>query len=230
MTWNHAEIIKIVPFTNTIIQVYLKTKHYIPYQAGQYLELRAGVESNFFSIANAPLGQDFYELHIRHDKSISSQNLLKHIENHQSIEIRLPFGQTDFAHLKPQRPILFVAGGTGFAPIKAIIEKLLFQDDPRLFELYWGAQDMSDLYWQSHLKEWQHDVKTFSYLSLSTGQKSYNMFDELLARHQDTLKDKQVLISGAFEMVYKGRDLLLAQGMKKDFIYSDAFDFESTPR
>jgi CDP-4-dehydro-6-deoxyglucose reductase len=227
MIKTRAKVLQVNPLTNTIIQVLLQPETYVAYQPGQYLNLIAGQNSAYFSIANAPLGATVYELHIRHEKNhASSQALLNYLKNHGELEIELPFGNSHIGALDVARPIIFIAGGTGFAPIKAVMEQLLYADDSRSFECYWSAKLHSDLYWQTKLLAWAEQVKTFKHLELYEGKNSTKLMDALIARHQNHLLDYQFLISGPFEMVYMYRDKLLALGVLGQHIFSDAFEFE----
>lgn len=223
-----AKVSHISPLTNTIIQVELEPHEFVSYRAGQYLLLKAGSQQAYFSIANAPLGTQKYELHIRHEKkNIFSEELLKHFQMGREIKLELPMGLAHIGHLQVSRPIIFIAGGTGFAPIKAIIEQLLYSDDPRIFECYWGAKEQSDLYWQNKLLNWQQHVKSFSHLALFEGKKSYHIIDHIYERHVENIKEMQFLICGPFEMVYACRDKLIELGVLPAYIYSDAFEFEN---
>ena len=227
MKWTRAKIIQITPLTNTIIQVILQPDEYVTYRAGQYLRLKTGQTTNYFSIANASLGAKVYELHIRHEKNnVTSQDLLKHLQHYGEVEIQLPLGICHVGHLHHSRRILFIAGGTGFAPIKSIIEQLLYSDDQRSFECYWGAKQQSDLYWQNKLLEWQKHVKNFEHLALFEGKKSHQMIESIVQRHPNLTEDSQFLISGPFEMVYSCRDKLIDVGVHVEYIHSDAFEFE----
>ena len=227
MKWIRAKILQITPLTNTIIQVFLQPDEYVSYRAGQYLVLKTGANQNYFSIANAPLGAKVYELHIRHEKkNVSSQDLLKHLQHFGEVEVQLPLGICHIGHLHHSRRMIFIAGGTGFAPIKSIIEQLLYSDDHRTFECYWGAKQQSDLYWQNKLVDWQKHVKTFEYLALLEGKKSYQIIESMVERNPHLAEECQFLISGPFEMVYSCRDKLLDLGVQAEYIHSDAFEFE----
>jgi CDP-4-dehydro-6-deoxyglucose reductase len=227
MKSTEAKLLKITPLTNTIVLVELEPEEYIPYRAGQYLQLKAGDRQGYFSIANAPLGTQKYELHIRHDQTnLFSQDVLKHLQNYGKVNLNLPMGKSHIGYLERTKPIIFIAGGTGFAQIKGVIEQLLYTDDGRTFECYWGAKEQSDLYWQNRLHEWQTHVKTFEYLALFEGKKSYGMIDAIFSRHSKNIKEFQFMISGPFEMVYACRDQLLALGISVESIHSDAFEFE----
>ncbi len=222
-----ARISEITPLTNTIVKLNLNPQKYLPYEAGQYLQMRTGEHLAYFSIANAPLGSKLYELHIRHEQQHkSSQALLSYIQEHGEVEINLPKGQCHVGNFFSKRPIIFIAGGTGFAPIKAIIEYLLYTDDSRQFECYWMAKIPSDLYWQQQLKAWQLQVPSFKYLALHAGISAQTVLQEIFDRHGLGLKNFQFMVSGAFDMVYSIRDQLLAWGIEKQYIFSDAFEFE----
>lgn len=227
MTWITAKVEKINPLSNTIVQMLIQPAHYVAYQAGQYLQLRFRDYKAYFSIANAPMGAKYYELHIRHDHTHTfTKNLLEHLQAHGTVEIQCPLGECHLQKLDKQRPIIFIAGGTGFAPIKAMIESLLFVDDHRQWECYWGAKAQSDLYWQMPLQQWKGNVNRFSHLSMLTGRQSYQLMNEILQRHSQDLLEYQFVIAGSFDMVYQFRDQLVANHVLAKHIYSDAFAFE----
>lgn len=225
-SWIKAHIQTVYPFSQTILQVFLKPEKYIPYIAGQYLQIRTANHQNFFSIANAPLGNECYELHIRHDAdNPSSQELLDTIKNQKTLEIQLPFGRCHLG-IFPKKSLIFIAGGTGFSPIKAIIEQLLFNQDARIFECYWGAKEKCDLYLENTLRDWQKHVKNFKHLEVVSGQNSYHLLQNYLHRHPINKHDHQIIISGPFDMVYQYRDELLKAEIPSQNIFSDAFEFE----
>lgn len=225
-SWIKAHIQTVNPLSQTIIQVFLKPEQFIPYIAGQYLQIRTANFRNFFSIANAPLGNECYECHIRHDAhNPSSKELLNTIKNQKTLDIQLPFGQNHLNMLS-SKPLIFIAGGTGFAPIKAMIEQLLFDEDPRDFECYWGAREKCDLYMESTLQEWRKHVKHFKHLELISGEKSFDLLQHYLNRHASNQNTHQIMMSGPFDMVYRYRDQLVTQGFSSKNIFSDAFEFE----
>jgi len=222
-----AQIERITPLTDSILQLILAPKDYIDYQAGQYLQIISEKEAFSYSIANAPLGSHKYELHIRHTRdSPYNQPLLSAIKREGSVTIRLPLGECDVSHLHPNKPILFIAGGTGFAPIKAMIEQLMAEGEPRAFELFWGARSQSDLYMNEKVTQWQTHVPHFQYFSQLSEASTETLSSMVLARHQQAINDWQIVISGPFDMVYKSRDHLLENGAIATNLFSDAFSFE----
>lgn len=222
-----AEVEEVSPLTNSILKVILKPTHYIPYRAGQYLQVFLEKEGYSFSIANAPLGARFYELHIRHSQeNQSTQKILNEIKKRGKIKIKLPLGECHLDQLEAGRPILFIAGGTGFAPIKAMIEQLLASGDKRSFELFWGAHSQSDLYMDEKVRQWQAHVECFRYFSLLSYSNKQTLVSRILNYHKEDLHLWQVIMAGPFEMVYAIQDAFLAQNIPRSQMFSDAFNFE----
>lgn len=221
-----AQVEAVRPLTNSIIELILSPAEYVDYQAGQYLKIHCGAQALSFSIANAPLGSHKYELHIRHDQSNAfSQSLFAEIKQQGQVALSLPYGDCHINSLT-QRPIIFIAGGTGFAPVKAMIEQLLATGDARPFNLYWGARTPSDLYMDEKVKQWQTHVSHFRYMSLSSSTSKETIMASITATHKQHLFDHQIVLAGPFEMVYALRDALVAHGMPQAQLFSDAFSFE----
>ncbi len=223
-----ATVVQMTPLTDTILQLVLAPEHYIEYQAGQYLQLLLGDAELCYSIANAPLGSHQYELHIRHSPDNPADlRLLEEIKQKGMLTVRAPFGVCDFQHLDPIKPILFIAAGTGFAPVNAMIEQLLVLGEARRFELLWSARTQSDLYLDEKVKQWQNHVHQFEYLPLlSSSSDKQTPASIVLSRYAASLQDWQIVICGPFDMVYSTRDQLVAHGVSLDNLYSDAFQFE----
>jgi len=223
-----AQVEKIVPLTDSIMHLILKPTFYVDYQAGQYLNILCEDQEFSYSIANAPLGAQHYELHIRHSlDNPYHQSLFAYIKKHGRVTLKLPYGTCSLNHLDPHRPILFVAGGTGFAPVNAMIEQLLADGDPRSFELFWGARTQNDMYLDEKVLNWQAHIPRFKYYSFLSETSKENLLSNLLIRHAQDIKEWQIVLSGPFEMVYSLRDVLVEQGMPKELLFSDAFSFES---
>lgn len=219
-----ATIETITPLTDSIVRLILTPEVYVDYQAGQYLNILLDGQEFSYSIANAPLGSHKYELHIRHSRDNPfNQKLFAHIKQHGVVDIKLPFGSCSLDKIDEYRPIIFIAGGTGFAPVQAMIEQLLAGGDRRPFELYWGARTQGDLYMDEKVKSWQDHVSRFKYASFLSDEGKDQMVSKVLARHPKDLSHWQIVISGPFEMVYSIRDALVREGVSLNHLYSDAF-------
>ena len=222
-----AHIESIVPLTDSILQLVLVPDEYVNYQAGQYLQILSDDEAFSYSIANAPLGSHKYELHLRHSKENAfAQKLLADIKQNGTITLSLPMGDCHLHQLHPEMPIGFIAAGTGFAPIKAMIEDLLAESDHRPFELYWSARSQSDLYMDEKVTQWQTHVRHFQYFSSLSESRKESLAATVLSRHERDLREWQFVLSGPFELVYQTRDFLISKGAPVENLFSDAFSFE----
>jgi NAD(P)H-flavin reductase/ferredoxin len=134
-----------------------------PFKAGQYLQIIMddGDRRNF-SMANPTRHNDGAELHIRHVTGGKfSDGILSDLNVGAKLQVEVPFG--DF-HLRPSpRPIILLASGTGFSPIKAMIETAIHAGNQRPMHLYWGARRREDIYMFDLPERWQQCLPWFSF-------------------------------------------------------------------
>jgi CDP-4-dehydro-6-deoxyglucose reductase len=219
-----AQVESIIPLTDSILQVILAPNRYIDYKAGQYLQIMLGEDAMCYSIANAPLGSRKYELHIRHHRdNAHNQALLAEMKNKGTLNLRVPLGQCHVGGLSCDKPILFIAGGTGFAPIKAMIEHLLAQGSPPPIELYWGARSQSDLYMDEKVVRWQTHLPRFHYFHELFDAANIDLVPNVLVQHPADLLNWQIVIAGSFDMAHEARNHFIAHGAQEDHLFSDAF-------
>ena len=130
-----------------VLQLKLPANERLQFLAGQYLEflLKDGTRRSF-SMANAPHDDELVELHVRH---VAGGQFTDHVfgkmKENDILRFEGPLG-TFFLREDSAKPIVFVASGTGFAPIKAIIEHALHKGVTRPMTLYWGGRRPQDLY------------------------------------------------------------------------------------
>jgi len=209
-------------------QVFLKTNASINYTAGQYINVVIeGFDSLPFSIANAPNDDSIIELHLRFLPIPFSQKLLAHIQLKKPIEIDGPFGKCIY-EVDCDHPIIFMAGGVGLAPAKAIIEEAIRQNNQRPMHLYWGARTEDDLYLNELFEELAQKNPQFTYtpvLSEPEGdthwQGRIGLVHDAIAIDHPNLSKYQVYASGPPEMVFTGREVFLGQGLDSRYFYSD---------
>jgi NAD(P)H-flavin reductase/ferredoxin len=117
-----------------------------PFKAGQYLQvvMEDGDRRNF-SLANATRDNDGAELHIRHVAGGKfSQGMLSKLSVGDPLQVEVPYGDL---HLRAsERPVILLASGTGFAPIKSIIQTAIHSGHHRPMQLYWGGRKREDIY------------------------------------------------------------------------------------
>ena len=219
-----AKVKSINSLTPTIFKYYLTPARYVNYFAGQYLQIIIADNAYSYSIANPPLNKDHYELHIRH--SSNNQVKMSLLENSE-VQIKLPFGDCYLGNMHKTMPIIFIAVGLGFAPIKAMLEQLFANCDNREKQLYWGVRVKRDLYMHDMVQDWQISDKNFIYNSYIDQESEDSLIAQVIRDNKGNLSKYQIVMCGPFELIYKMRDLLLENGVKKKNMYSDAFSFEN---
>jgi CDP-4-dehydro-6-deoxyglucose reductase, E3 len=142
-----------------IVRFKLPANERLLYRAGQYMDfiLKDGSRRSF-SMANAPHDDALIELHIRHTPGGKFTDRLfgvaePAIRARDIIRFEGPHG-TFFLRDESDKPIVFLASGTGFAPIKAIVEHMIYTDNKRKAVLYWGGRRPKDLYLDHLAKSW----------------------------------------------------------------------------
>jgi CDP-4-dehydro-6-deoxyglucose reductase len=125
------------------------------YLAGQFIEflLKDGGRRSF-SIANAPHDAELLQLHVRHVAGGQfTDHVFSKMKERDILRCEGPLG-TFFLREDSDKPIVFVASGTGFAPIKAVIEHALHKGIKRQMTLYWGGRRPKDLYMNDLATSW----------------------------------------------------------------------------
>jgi CDP-4-dehydro-6-deoxyglucose reductase len=206
------------------------------FRAGQYIDflLRDGKRRSY-SMANAAHTSDQISLHIRHmPGGLFTDQVFSTLKERDILRIEGPQG-TFFLHEKSDKPIILLASGTGFAPIKAMIEYALKQEISRSMTLYWGGRQPADLYMHPLCSDWARDIPTFSYIPVVSEALAD---DTWMGRrgfvHQAVLDDFsdlsgfQVYACGTPVMVDAARrDFVTLAKLPVDEFYSDAFFSEA---
>lgn len=228
MTSCQAFIDEVIPLTDSIFKVFLKPEKMFHYEAGQYIEVVTPYGDFPFSIANAPLGHHKIELHIRHaNENELNEWLLKTIKEVGALSVKSPKGLCRLSALDTSKPILFVAGGTGFAPIKAMIEQLLFQGEKRRMHFCWLANKKADFYLDDTVKQWAHHMPQFAYTPIlsSRDQATLGIDGLLKTMYKEQVSDFQAVLAGAFDLVFRLKDELMTLGIPENAMFSDAFSY-----
>jgi CDP-4-dehydro-6-deoxyglucose reductase len=140
-----------------ILSLKLPANERLQFLAGQYIEfiLKDGARRSF-SMANPPHDDEFMQLHVRHvPGGAFTDHVFNTMKERDILRFEGPLGSF-FLHAS-EKPIVFVASGTGFAPIKAIIESAFQQGVGRPMTLYWGARRPKDLYLDALPRKWAAD-------------------------------------------------------------------------
>lgn len=230
-----AKIMQMHKLSHDVMQVVLKLPPPMRFQffAGQYIDfiLKDGRRRSF-SIANAPHIDGIIELHVRHIQGGQfTGEIFDHMKIDDIVRIEGPLGSF-YLREDSQRPVILLAGGTGFAPINGIIEHVLRKNIKREFYIYWGVRTFADLYMHERAQQWATAHANIHYTPVLSdpddnwqGRKGF-LHDAVLQDFTD-LSGFEVYASGPPAMVYAGRDAFVPHGIDPQSYYSDAFEFSN---
>lgn len=139
-----------------VLHIQLPANEVLQYRAGQYIEflLKDG-QRRSYSMANAPAPDAGLELHIRHmPGGVFTDHVFGTLKVREILRLEGPLG-TFFLREESDAPIIMLASGTGFAPIKAMIEYSLEKSLRRPIHLYWGGRREADLYMADLARQWE---------------------------------------------------------------------------
>ena len=242
-----ARVERKVQLSHDVMALFLKlpsTEH-LKFMAGQYIEflLKDG-KRRAFSLANAPHEDNLLELHLR---LIPGGQFTEYVFNEMPdkaiLRIEAPFGSF-FLREDSDKPIIMVAGGTGFAPIKGIIEHMLHNKIERNITLYWGARTREDLYMPELPEAWSAQyphIQFIPVLSDTTAEDDWQgrtgfvhqaVLDDFAGvDHTSGLADYEVYCCGAPAMVEVAHASFVQAGLADDAFFSDAFNYaKPTPK
>lgn len=226
-----CKVVSLDKLSSDVISLKLKTpsNDSLQFLAGQYIDLWCdGFESRSFSIANSPNTQGIIELHIRLvDDGKFTQYIFNQLTEKTLMQLEGPKGS--FYLRDNNKPIIMLAGGTGFGPIKSMMESYLLSNN-RPVKLYWGAQTKAGLY--SELpKQWDKKYPHIDYIPVLSAQSdgSYRtgFAHEAVLADYDDLSEFEVYACGAPMMVQAAADTFIAKGLPRNSFYADAFEFQT---
>ena len=206
------------------------------FRAGQYIEflLRDGKRRSY-SMANAPHASDQISLHIRHmPGGLFTDQVFTTLKERDILRIEGPQGSF-FLREDSDKPIILLASGTGFAPIKAIIEHAFEQKTERPITLYWGGRRPQDLYMHELCLDWAATHTQFQYIPVvsdATAEDGWSGRTGFVHRAVlDDFKDMselQVYACGAPVVVDSARRDFIGQAhLPADEFYADSFISEA---
>lgn len=224
------------------LQLQLPASEAFNYHAGQYVEfILAGGVRRSYSMANAPHTPadaegkpGGLELHIRHMPGGQfTDQVFGTMKEKDIVRIEGPFGSF-YLREDSARPIVLLASGTGFAPIKALIEQLQHTGSARPVTLYWGGRRPSDLYLDAWVKAQAAQMPSLRYVPVvSDALVEDNWHGRTGFVHLAVLQDMadlsgyQVYACGAPIVVDSARSAYTQAGLPEDEFYADAFITEA---
>lgn len=240
---DHAIEIKSLPcrvqemkhLADDVMQLFIKlpASERLQFLPGQYIDiLLEDGRHRSFSIANAPHNDEFLELHIRLvDGGLFTPKVFNFMHNKDLLRIEGPHGSF-FFHEDSENDILLVAGGTGFAPIKAIIEHLLSEQVTRPVYLYWGVRTEADLYMRELADNWTKEQTNIKFVPVFSDADEHcsdrtGYVHEAVLEDFDDLSTFDIYTCGPPAMILAAQQSFQDKGMNTDNFYFDSFDYSN---
>ena len=211
----------------------LKGRGTLHFLAGQYVDLLLwDHRRRSYSIASPPGNTESIELHVRRvPGGRFSEHELSTLQEQDLLHVMGPLG-TYFLRDDP-RPAILVGGGTGLAPIVAMIEDLRVRGVRRPMKFYWGVRSRRDLYRRAQIGIWERELGVGFTPVLSRPDPDWEgrcgrVHEAVLADHPD-LSGVQVYASGPPQMIAAIRESFPQHGLAGDALYYDSFDYAVDP-
>jgi CDP-4-dehydro-6-deoxyglucose reductase len=214
------------------VKIKLPANERLQFLAGQYIDfqLKDG-RARSYSLANPPHDDALLELHIRHVAGgLFTEQVFSTLKERDILRLKGPLGSF-FIREDSDKPMLFIAGGTGFAPIKGMLEHAFAAHLDREMVLYWGVRSLKDLYLAELPQRWQAEHPNFSFVPVLSAPQPEDRWqgrtgfvhDAVLADFAD-LSGYQVYACGAPVMVDSARDnFVKLRGLPEDEFFADSF-------
>jgi propane monooxygenase reductase subunit len=222
----------IEPLTHDIRRLVL-TGSEITFKPGQYVDIKipGGDEVRSFSMANLPsqpAGELEFMIKVYPDGKFSSLLSGGDLQEGHELEVTGPYGVFTLRQ-KSDRPLLFIGGGAGMAPILALLRSLAEHDSPRPAVYYYGARRPQDLFHQDELAELERRLPTFRFVpALSDcGEEDWSgergLITDVVARCEQELGEVDAYLCGPPPMVDAAIGLLVSNGVPESRVYFDKF-------
>ncbi|WP_406665170.1 NAD(P)H-flavin reductase [Gallaecimonas sp. GXIMD1310] len=218
------------PFTDTVYHIRLVAPQGVQFAAGQYLKVVLSEDDKRpFSIASLA-GEPYIELHVGAFGPDSwAMQVVEYFQQHGEVTIELAAGQAQLREGSP-RPLLLVAGGTGFSYVRAIVRRALALDAQRAIQVFWGGKTPEALYLHQEMQALADAHPALSYVPVLEDKPADMAGDsglviDAVTRHNPNLAEFDIYLAGRFEMAAVARDHFSAHGADRQRLFGDAFAF-----
>jgi len=230
---HRARVVAMEPLADDVIRLRLEltTGKQLRYRAGQYMNiLLPDGERRSFSFATAPHEAGDIELQIRR---IPGGKFTTHVFTRmklgETIEFEGPLGSF-FLREDSDKPMIFVAGATGFAPVKSMLEYAFHVGVKRQMVLYWGVRSKKDLYLPDLPAKWAAQHGNFRFVPVLSEPRPEDhwagrtgLVHEAILQDYPDLSAHQIYACGSVGMVEAAHPAFAAHGLSQDDCFSDAF-------
>ena len=224
-----ARVFRLQKMADDVMLVHLRypASVRVKFQAGQYVSiLLDDGERRDFSMANPPQESDGIQLHVRLVQGGAfTTYVFNELKQGDHLNVEVPFG--GFTLRDSDKPILFVAGSTGFAPIKAIIEDAFVRGIERDMTLYWGARQRSGLYLSELPEKWAKEHPRFRYIPVISDVVEpgirHGLVHQAVLEDHPSLADFQAYVCGVPALCRAARKDFRAAGLPVREFFIDTF-------
>jgi CDP-4-dehydro-6-deoxyglucose reductase len=234
-----ARVVKMERLVDDVMRLSLKLAEgqRLQYLAGQYIDiLLSGNLRRSFSLSTSPLSDELLQLHIRHvPGGFFTGHVFTKMQEKDLLRFQGPFGMF-FLREDSDRPAILVAGGTGFAPIKSILEYAFAKGTTRPLHLYWGVRARRDLYLSELPQAWAREHGNFKFTPVLSEPRPEDRWDgrqgwvhEAVAADYPDLSRHEVYASGPPPMIDALKAVVKKHGLPEDRLYYDSFEFAHAP-
>ncbi|MEH6824202.1 MAG: NAD(P)H-flavin reductase [Motiliproteus sp.] len=229
-----CQVQQVTLLTDDIYRVQLLLNAPVAHLAGQYLELLLDEQAIPYTIASAPCQLPVLELQIQDQGEASlSSRVIDVFKTQPQVRVRLPLGDCylNQAPVDAEQALIFIAAGTGFAQMKALIEHALAQNMPNPLHLYWGVREAEHLYGHELIEHWQHCHPQFQFHPVVSAPTTGDWSGRIGVVHQSVLEDferldnARVYVCGSPAMVYAVEDDFRLRGMGDGQMHSDVYSY-----
>ena len=200
----------------------------MPFQSGQYVDIRIPGTDEYrsFSMANLPSDGGRLEFMIKHYPGGHFSGLLVdgHLQPGDELEMTGPYGV--FTLRESDRPLLFIGGGAGMAPILSLLRSMAAQASGRKAVYYYGAREAQDLFHHDELQTLAAALPNLSFvpaLSHSDWEGETGLITDVVDRCEPDLAGVDAYLCGPPPMVDAATELLLRRGVAEAHIHFDKF-------
>lgn len=232
MTTISCKVTSVDAITETVYRVRLVPDSPFSFRAGQYLMVVMDErDKRPFSMASTPDEQGFIELHIgASELNLYAMAVMDRILKDREIVIDIPHGDA-WLRDEEDRPLILIAGGTGFSYVRSILFTALARNPSRDIAIYWGGREEKHLYDLAELEALSithPNLRVVPVVEQPEEGWRGRSGTVLTAVMQDfgTLSEHDIYIAGRFEMAKIARDLFCNErGAREDRMFGDAFSF-----
>ncbi|MFP4165326.1 MAG: NADH:ubiquinone reductase (Na(+)-transporting) subunit F [Chitinispirillaceae bacterium] len=223
--------------THDIIELRIKLKQpdTISFIPGQYMQLQSAEYNGrksvtrAYSLSSLPSERSCIDFMVRRvPNGICTTWIFDHLTEGQEVELSGPYG--DFHLSRTGAPVLFIAGGSGMAPIWSMLRYMKEKKISRQAQFFFGAQSQKDLFYTDELRGMEKELPGFTFipaLSNEPGESDWKgergLITEVVSRHAPDTTEHEAYLCGSPAMIDACVKVLGTGGMPEEKIYYDKF-------